>query len=215
MADRQGAVPHTKKGTIHQAQYRYRLQSCSQKTHHLVAHLAHSYHRENDLGLSTGTDYNTIMFTEKTPSGCSPSPQLSQRTILFGASLDSPLQTQQLVSPWPGAGKETSTHNSTPLVQDGIYDLCAGKSPHVLHPVPWKFSQYCLWFWNGFHICQLDDGPFPPFQARLSSAFYFYTYLLQAVDGEMSLAFNTCTSSCHWHNIDTPSTRYTFTPKAL
>lgn len=88
------------------------------------------------------------MFTEKTPSGCSPSPQLSQRTILFGASLASPLQTQQLVSPWPGAGKETSTHNSTPLVQDDIYDLCAGKSPHVLHPIPWKFPQHCLWFWK-------------------------------------------------------------------
>lgn len=50
MANRDSEQFHKKRGTIHQpsgsVQVQNIIQSCSQKKHHLVAHLAHSYHRE-------------------------------------------------------------------------------------------------------------------------------------------------------------------------
>ena len=60
--------------------------------------------------------------------------------------------------------------------------LRTGKSPYALHPV----SQRCLW--NGSSISLTDDGPLSSFQGRLSSTSSFYSSLLQAIDGVMSLA---------------------------
>ena len=64
--------------------------------------------------------------------------------------------------------------------------LCARKSPYALHPVSQMFPQRCLR--NSSNVRLTDDGPLSSFQRRSSSASSFHTFLLQAIDGVMSLA---------------------------
>ena len=66
------------------------------------------------------------------------------------------------------------------------WDLCARKSPYGLHPDFQKFPQCCLW--NGSNFCLTDGGPLLSFQGRSPSASSFHTFLLQAIDGVMSVA---------------------------
>ena len=63
--------------------------------------------------------------------------------------------------------------------------LCARKNPYALNPVSQKFSQRRLR--NGSNVRLIDDGPPSSFQRRSSSDSSFHAYLLQAIDGVMSL----------------------------
>ena len=64
--------------------------------------------------------------------------------------------------------------------------LCAQESPYALHPISQEFPQCCLW--NSSNGGLVNDGPFSSSQGISLSASSFYTSLLQAVDGVMSLA---------------------------
>ena len=66
------------------------------------------------------------------------------------------------------------------------WDLCAQKSPYGLHPDFQKFP--LCYLWNGSNLCLTDSGPLLSFRGRSPSASSFHTFLLQAIDGVMSLA---------------------------
>ena len=64
--------------------------------------------------------------------------------------------------------------------------LCARKSPYAFLPVSQKFPQRCLW--NSSSVRLTDDGSLSSCPGRSYSASSFHAFLLQAIDGVMSLA---------------------------
>ena len=54
--------------------------------------------------------------------------------------------------------------------------------PICAHLVCRKFCGRCR-FWNCSSFCLIDDGTSSSSQGRISSAYFFYAFLLQAIDG--------------------------------
>ena len=67
------------------------------------------------------------------------------------------------------------------------WHLCARKSLYVLgYILSQKFHQRRLW--NVSNVRLIDAGPLSSFQGRSSTASSFHAFLLQAIDGVVSLA---------------------------